>query len=111
MKPEICPYLRPPLALSPERDRALAHAPTPCKATFLGRTVGCLSMSTPHLPASVVAITGAAGALGSEVARRLADEGYRLALIDTPRSSARLKALAADLGDACPIEGDIAEAA
>ena len=64
-------------------------------------------MSTPHLPASVVAITGAAGALGSEVARRLADEGYRLALFDTPRSSDRLKTLAGELGDACVIEADL----
>ncbi len=53
----------------------------------------------------VVAITGAAGALGSAVARHLAAGGYRPALLDMPRSSAGLQALAKELG-ACAIEAD-----
>ncbi len=45
----------------------------------------------------IVAITGAAGALGSALAARLAP-GARLLLLDLPRSQARLDALAAELG-------------
>ncbi|HEY5079321.1 MAG TPA: SDR family NAD(P)-dependent oxidoreductase, partial [Opitutaceae bacterium] len=56
----------------------------------------------------VVAITGAAGALGSEVARHLVRKGYRAALLDLPRSSEALHALARELDGACPIEADFA---
>ena len=56
----------------------------------------------------IVAITGAAGALGSEVARHLASKGYRAALLDTPRSAERLRALQDELGKlACSFEADI----
>lgn len=61
--------------------------------------------------ADVVVITGAAGALGSEVARTLAAKGHRLALLDSERSRPRLAELAASLGGAVAIAGDIAEEA
>jgi NAD(P)-dependent dehydrogenase (short-subunit alcohol dehydrogenase family) len=51
--------------------------------------------------ADIVAITGAAGALGSEVARELVREGYRALLLDTLHSKERLVRLAAELGSAC----------
>lgn len=47
---------------------------------------------------SICAITGAAGALGSALATRLAASGHRLALYDVPTHQARLEALAARLG-------------
>jgi NAD(P)-dependent dehydrogenase (short-subunit alcohol dehydrogenase family) len=56
----------------------------------------------------VVAITGAAGALGSEVARHLVQKGYRAALLDLPRSSVALHRLAKELDGACAIEADFA---
>ena len=46
----------------------------------------------------VVVITGAAGALGSEVARHLARTGHKVALFDVPRASQRLDELAKELG-------------
>jgi NAD(P)-dependent dehydrogenase (short-subunit alcohol dehydrogenase family) len=46
----------------------------------------------------VVVVTGAAGALGSEVARHLASKGYRPALFDVPQAAARLEQLAKELG-------------
>ena len=46
----------------------------------------------------VVVVTGAAGALGSEVARHLASKGYKLALFDVPPSAKRLEELAKELG-------------
>ncbi len=59
---------------------------------------------------SVCAITGAAGALGSELARRLVSDGYRVALLDTSRSAERLKKLVAELGKAAfGVEADIAD--
>jgi len=54
---------------------------------------------------SVAVITGAAGALGSEVARALAKEGYRLALLDGERARDRLNTLAESLGGACVVVG------
>jgi NAD(P)-dependent dehydrogenase (short-subunit alcohol dehydrogenase family) len=45
-----------------------------------------------------VLVTGAAGALGSEVARTLHAEGYAVALLDRPESQSRLAATARDLG-------------
>jgi NAD(P)-dependent dehydrogenase (short-subunit alcohol dehydrogenase family) len=59
--------------------------------------------------ADVVVITGAAGALGSAVAAFLSARGYKPALVDIPKASARLEeiakatgglAAAADIGDA-----------
>lgn len=52
-------------------------------------------MSTPR----IAAITGAAGALGSELARTLKTKGYRLALFDLERSKPRLSKLATELGE------------
>jgi NAD(P)-dependent dehydrogenase (short-subunit alcohol dehydrogenase family) len=46
----------------------------------------------------IVAITGGAGALGSELARTLVAKGYKVALFDTPRSKDRLAALTGELG-------------
>ena len=59
----------------------------------------------------VALVTGAAGALGSEVARVLAARGHKLALLDTERGRERLAELAASLGGACVIAGDIAREA
>ncbi len=56
----------------------------------------------------VVVVTGAAGALGSEVARTLSRRGHKLALLDSARSQARLEELAASLGNAIAVTGDIA---
>ena len=59
---------------------------------------------------SVVVITGAAGALGSEVARHLAAKNYKVALVDVPAAAARLDELAKELhGAAAP--ADITSAA
>lgn len=55
----------------------------------------------------VALVTGAAGALGAEVARTLAGRGHRLALVDTSRGEERMQELAASLGGACVIAGDI----
>lgn len=46
----------------------------------------------------VVLITGAAGALGSEVARHLAGKGYKVALVDVAKAATRLDELAKELG-------------
>lgn len=46
----------------------------------------------------IAAITGAAGALGSAVARTLVDRGYKVALFDTEQTKERLAALASSLG-------------
>ena len=43
-------------------------------------------------------ITGAAGALGSTIARRLVADGYKVALLDLPAAQAPLDALVAELG-------------
>lgn len=59
---------------------------------------------------SIVAITGAAGALGSALATHLASKGHALLLLDTERGKPRLEQLAATLGAAgCAIHaGDFA---
>jgi NAD(P)-dependent dehydrogenase (short-subunit alcohol dehydrogenase family) len=61
--------------------------------------------------ADIVVVTGAAGALGSEVARTLSARGHALALFDSERSQPRLTELAASLGHALAFVGDIAEEA
>ncbi len=60
----------------------------------------------------IVAITGAAGALGSAVARRCVKEGMRAVLLDRDASRGRLEALASELGrdKAFAIGCDIANA-
>src|ERR1700734_930933 len=55
----------------------------------------------------IALVTGAAGALGSEVARTLQARGYGLALVDTVRSRDRLEQLAASIGGACVVTGDL----
>jgi NAD(P)-dependent dehydrogenase (short-subunit alcohol dehydrogenase family) len=44
-----------------------------------------------------VVITGGAGALGTAVAKRLAADGYAVAIVDAPASSERARALASEL--------------
>ncbi len=56
----------------------------------------------------VALVTGAAGALGAEVARALASRGCKLALVDASRGEARLRQLASELGGASIVTGDIA---
>jgi NAD(P)-dependent dehydrogenase (short-subunit alcohol dehydrogenase family) len=56
----------------------------------------------------VALVTGAAGALGAEVSRALSRIGCKMALADGSAARARLEALAASLGGACVIAGDIA---
>jgi NAD(P)-dependent dehydrogenase (short-subunit alcohol dehydrogenase family) len=56
---------------------------------------------------NIALVTGAAGFLGSEVARTLHTRGYGLALLDAERNRERLEELAASLGGACVIAGDI----
>lgn len=61
---------------------------------------------------NVAIVTGAAGALGSEVSKRLASLGYGVALIDTPRGVERIRALASTLGDSVlAVEGAVADQA
>jgi NAD(P)-dependent dehydrogenase (short-subunit alcohol dehydrogenase family) len=55
----------------------------------------------------VALVTGAAGALGAEVARTLSRRGSKLALVDTARGQPRLEELAASLGGASVVAGDI----
>jgi NAD(P)-dependent dehydrogenase (short-subunit alcohol dehydrogenase family) len=57
---------------------------------------------------NVALVTGAAGALGAEVARALSKRGCKLALVDTERGEGRLRELAASLGGAAIVTGDIA---
>ena len=59
----------------------------------------------------VVLVTGAAGALGGAVSGALARRGCKLALVDGERARARLEQLAASLGGACVVAGDIAQQA
>lgn len=56
----------------------------------------------------ICVVTGAAGALGSAVAKHLAKEDYRLALFDVEAARERLTALAEELGAtrACHVTGD-----
>jgi NAD(P)-dependent dehydrogenase (short-subunit alcohol dehydrogenase family) len=59
----------------------------------------------------IVAITGASGALGEAVARRVVADGSRAALLGTPHSGDRLRGLAAELGDrAFAVTSDIGSA-
>jgi NAD(P)-dependent dehydrogenase (short-subunit alcohol dehydrogenase family) len=58
----------------------------------------------------IAVVTGAAGALGAEVARVLFARGCKLVLVDSERGKARASALAADLGGASVVTGDIAQA-
>jgi NAD(P)-dependent dehydrogenase (short-subunit alcohol dehydrogenase family) len=55
----------------------------------------------------VALVSGAAGALGSEVARTLFQHGHKLVLVDTERSKEKLSELAASLGGASIVAGDI----
>ena len=55
----------------------------------------------------IALVTGAAGALGGEVARLLHSRGYELALVDTARGKTRLDQLAGSLGGACVVAGDV----
>jgi NAD(P)-dependent dehydrogenase (short-subunit alcohol dehydrogenase family) len=60
---------------------------------------------------SVVAIvSGAAGALGAEVARTLAGRGHAIALVDTAAHAERVDALARSLGNAVWTAGDAGQA-
>jgi NAD(P)-dependent dehydrogenase (short-subunit alcohol dehydrogenase family) len=60
----------------------------------------------------IAVVTGAGGALGADVARRLCAQGYKVALVDSPRAKDRLEALARELGDgAVAVTGDLSQAA
>lgn len=68
-------------------------------------------------PARVAAVTGAAGAIGGRIARRFADDGWRLALLDRPRHGDALHdafpdafVLGVDLADAVDAERAVATA-
>jgi short-subunit dehydrogenase len=61
------------------------------------------------LVGAVVLITGAAGGLGSAIARRFARDGARLALLDV--DPGRLDAVAGDFPDAVPIVCDLTDPA
>jgi NAD(P)-dependent dehydrogenase (short-subunit alcohol dehydrogenase family) len=56
---------------------------------------------------TVALVTGAAGALGAEVARVLAGRGHALALLDSEAGQDRLEALAGSLGRAVVVTGDL----
>ena len=56
----------------------------------------------------VALVTGAAGALGAEVARTLSARGHAVALVDAARTEERLRQLAGTLGRASVVAGDIA---
>jgi NAD(P)-dependent dehydrogenase (short-subunit alcohol dehydrogenase family) len=56
----------------------------------------------------VALVTGAAGALGAAVSRALSQSGCKLVLADGPTARPRLEALAASLGGASVVAGDIA---
>jgi NAD(P)-dependent dehydrogenase (short-subunit alcohol dehydrogenase family) len=55
----------------------------------------------------VALVTGAAGALGSEVARTLAAAGARLVLADAAPAAERLQQLATEIGGGAVVAGDI----
>jgi NAD(P)-dependent dehydrogenase (short-subunit alcohol dehydrogenase family) len=59
--------------------------------------------------ADVALVTGAAGALGSEVARVLSARGDRVVLVDGAGAKSRLDQLAATLPSACVVAGDITD--
>lgn len=56
----------------------------------------------------IALVTGAAGALGSEVARALSARGHALALVDSDAHADRLEALGKTLGHASWCTGDVA---
>jgi NAD(P)-dependent dehydrogenase (short-subunit alcohol dehydrogenase family) len=56
----------------------------------------------------VALVTGAAGALGSEIARTLSSRGCKLALLDGAHAADRLAQLASSLGAAAVVAGDLA---
>jgi NAD(P)-dependent dehydrogenase (short-subunit alcohol dehydrogenase family) len=56
----------------------------------------------------VALVTGAAGALGSELARILSARGLPIVLVDTAAARARLEQIAGTLGKASVVAGDIA---
>ncbi len=55
----------------------------------------------------VALVTGAAGALGAQVARVLSQRGCKLVLVDSLRGKERLEQLAAAVGGAVVVAGDI----
>lgn len=55
----------------------------------------------------VALVTGAAGALGAEVARTLTERGDRVVLVDSEAARPRLEKLAATLAGSCVVAGDI----
>ncbi|MDP9036281.1 MAG: SDR family NAD(P)-dependent oxidoreductase [Myxococcota bacterium] len=59
----------------------------------------------------VAVVTGAAGALGSVVARKLAARGYDVALVDSERHENALRDLGGSLARACVVAGDVASEA
>jgi NAD(P)-dependent dehydrogenase (short-subunit alcohol dehydrogenase family) len=60
----------------------------------------------PKVATDVALVTGAAGALGAEVARSLFQRGCKLVLVDVARGKERLDQLAGTLGGASVIAGD-----
>lgn len=56
----------------------------------------------------VALVTRAGGALGAQVARTLSQRGNKVALLDSKAASSRVDALAASLGSACAVTGDLA---
>ena len=57
----------------------------------------------------VALVTGAAGALGAEVARKLSARGDRVVLVDGAAAKARLEQLATTMPGACVVAGDITD--
>jgi NAD(P)-dependent dehydrogenase (short-subunit alcohol dehydrogenase family) len=57
----------------------------------------------------VALVTGAAGALGGEVARNLSKRGDRVVLVDGAGARSKLDQLAATLPSACVVAGDVAD--
>jgi NAD(P)-dependent dehydrogenase (short-subunit alcohol dehydrogenase family) len=58
-----------------------------------------------------IVVTGAAGALGGATARRLAKDGWRVALVSLERDLDRLRALALELGNAAAFGLDVGDIA
>jgi NAD(P)-dependent dehydrogenase (short-subunit alcohol dehydrogenase family) len=64
------------------------------------------------MTAKIVVITGAAGALGGDVARHLVEKRYKVALVDTPHGQERIDALKEELAPyAAAFTGDITQPA